>query len=311
VAEIRSEIRNDSLPPARGQRIARLAGRQHGVVARTQLGVLGLDRFAIRRRVAAGSLHPLHDGRVFAVGLDPLSMAGRYLAAVMACGSGAVLSHRSAADLWGLRPNSRWLEVTATRGSKAVAGVRVHRTRMLAPQDYTVHDGIPVTSVARTLLDLGAVLRDPDLATAIDRAERSRIFDLAKVTEVLDRAKGRRGARALRQAIAAYEPSTEKSVLERRFRGLLETAPEIPTPSFNAAVEGEQTTHEVDAFWPDRQLAIQLDGFEFHRTRRDRERDATSDADLELAGRRVMRLTWDDVAVHAERTLRRLRLAGA
>jgi hypothetical protein len=187
----------------------------------------------------------------------------------------------------------------------------VHRTRMLAPQDFTVHDGIPVTSVARTLLDLTAVVRAPDLATAIDRAERSRIFDLSAVVDVLDRANGRRGARALRRAIAAYEPSSQKSLLERRFKALLRTAPDIPTPAFNAAVEGEQATREVDAFWADQRLAIQLDGFEFHRTRRDRERDAASDADLELAGHRVMRLTWDDVTVHGERTLRRLRLAGA
>ena len=170
-------------------------------------------------------------------------------------------------------------------------------------------DGIPVTSVARTLLDLSAVLRTPDLATAIDRAERSGLFDLRAVVDVLDRAKGRRGGRALRRAIAAYEPSSQKSVLERRFKALLRTAPDIPTPLFNALVEGEQATHEVDAFWPTDQLAVQLDGFEFHRTRRDRERDATSDANLELAGRRVMRLTWDDVTVHGERTLRRVRLA--
>ena len=182
---------------------------------------------------------------------------------------------------------------------------------MLAPQDIVVNDGIPVTSVARTLLDLSAVLKAPDLATAIDRAERSRIFDLTAVVDVLDRANGRRGARALRRAIAAYEPSTQKSLLERRFKELLRTAPDIPSPLFNAAVEGEQSTHEVDAFWPEQQLAIQLDGFKFHRTRRDRERDAASDADLELVGHRVLRLTWDDVIVHGERTLRRVRLAGA
>jgi hypothetical protein len=181
---------------------------------------------------------------------------------------------------------------------------------MLEPQDFTVEDGIPVTSAARTLLDLSAVVKAPDLATAIDRAERLRIFDLRAVVEVLDRANGRRGATALRRAIAAYEPSTQKSVLERRFKKLLRTAADIPSPLFNAAVEGETATHEVDAFWPPSRLAIQLDGFDFHRTRRDRERDAASDADLELAGLRVMRLTWDDVAVHGERTLRRVRLAG-
>jgi hypothetical protein len=180
---------------------------------------------------------------------------------------------------------------------------------MLAPQDFIVHEGIPVTSVARTPLDLSAVVRAPDLATAIDRAERSGIFDLTAVMEVLDRANGRRGAGALRRAIAAYEPSTQKSELERRFKALLGTAPDIPSPAFNAVVQGETTTHEVDALWADRQLAIQLDGFEFHRTRRDRERDPASDADLELAGQRVMRLTWDDVAIHGERTLRRVRIA--
>jgi hypothetical protein len=182
---------------------------------------------------------------------------------------------------------------------------------MLASQDFTVNDGIPVTSVARTLLDLGGLVREHELEVAIDRAERARIFDLTAIVDVLERANGRRGARALRRAIAAYEPSTQKSLLERRFKKLLRTAPDIPTPAFNALVDAEQSTHEVDAFWADQQLAIQLDGFEFHRTRRDRERDAASDADLELAGHRVMRLTWDDVTVHGDRTLRRLRLAGA
>ena len=111
------------------------------------------------------------------------------------------------------------------------------------------------------------------------------------------------------RTIAAYEPSTQKSELERRFRALLETTADIPSPAFNAAVNGETATHEVDAFWPEQRLAIQLDGFEFHRTRRDREHDASSDADLELVGQRVMSLTWDDVALHGERTLRRLRIA--
>ena len=181
---------------------------------------------------------------------------------------------------------------------------------MLPAADVTVLDGIPVTSVARTLLDLGAVLRPSDLEVAIDRAERLGIFDLEAIVELLNRARGKRGARALRGAVAAYKPSTQKSELERRFKALLETTPDIPRPSFNALVEGETGTHEVDAHWPDDRLAVQLDGFEFHRTRRDREKDAASDADLELARHRVMRFTWDDVTLHGERTLRRLRLAG-
>ena len=208
-----------------------------------------------------------------------------------------------------MRPNATRLEVTVPQEGWGPEGIQVHRTRMLAPQDFTVQDGIPVTTVARTLLDLSGVVRPHELAKAIDRAERLRVFDLRPITELLGRANGRRGARALRRAIAAYEPSTQKSELERRFKALIETTTDIPIPAFNAAVDGEDGTHEVDAFWPNEKLAVQLDGFEFHRTRRDRERDADSDADLELAGHRVMRLTWDDVAENGERTLRRLRLA--
>ncbi len=269
-----------------------------------------MDKFAIRRRVLAGTLHPLYDGRVFVTSLGPQTTSGRYLAAVMACGAGAVLSHRSAANLWGLRPSEGRVEVTVCRGRHGVAGVAMHRSRMIDPGDFTVADGIPVTSVARTLLDLGAVIRPPDLAVAIDRAERLGLCDLDAVVDVLDRANGRRGARALRQAIAEYRPSTQKSELERCFRRLLEDNPHIPSPVFNALVEGEVGTHEVDAYWTAQRLVVQVDGFDFHRTRRDRERDAASDADLELAGNRVMPFTWDDVTVHGERTLRRLKLAG-
>ena len=296
--------------PGRGRSIAGLAGRQHGVIARTQLARLGLDRYAVRRRVAAGVLHPLHGGLVYAVGLSPLSTAGRYLAAVMAGGTGAVLSHRSAADLWGLRPTAARLEVSVTEVRRKVPGVEVHRSRMLTAADVAVRDGIPVTTVARTLLDLSAVLRPSDLPAAIDRAERLGLLHLDAIVDQLDRARGRRGARALRHAIAAYAPSTQKSKLERRFRELVESTPGIPRPTLNALVDGETGTHEVDAYWAGERLAIQVDGFEFHRTRRDRERDAASDADLELAGYRVVRFTWDDVTVHGERTIRRLRIAG-
>jgi very-short-patch-repair endonuclease len=302
-------FRDVSLSPRVGQAVADLAARQHGVVARAQLRALGLDRQAVKRRVASGILHPLHEGRVFTVSRAPLSSLSRYLAAVLACGSRAALSHRSAANVWGLRPNATHVEVTVAMGGAGVPGVRVHRSRMLEPNDFTVRDGIPVTSLARTLLDLSAVVRAPELLNAIDRAERLGLFDLTAVVEVLERSRGRKGARALRRAVAAYRPSTQKSELERRFKQLLEEAADIPSPSFNALVDGETGTHEVDAFWPDDRLAVQVDGFAFHRTRRDRERDAASDADLELAGHRVLRLTWDDVNVHGARTLRRVRIA--
>ena len=293
-----------------GHGIAQLAARQYGVVSAAQLRGLGVAKYSVRRRVENGYLHPLHRG-VYSVGLPKVSQRGRYLAAVLGCGPGAALSHRAAADVWGLRPNAAGrVEVTVPRTRVGLSGVEVHRTRMLHAQDFTTKDGIPVTSVARTLADLSAVVRPSGLEVAVDRAERLGIFDLTAVVDVLDRSKGRRGARALRRVVAAYRPSHQKSRLEREFRKLLDRAPDLGAPAFNALVDGEVGTHEVDVYWAEPKLAIQLDGFEFHRTRRDHERDAASNRDLELMGIRVMRLTWDDVTVHGQRTLRRVRLAG-
>jgi very-short-patch-repair endonuclease len=306
---MRTEKWNGSAPLRKGERIARLAGRQHGVIARTQLFRLGLDRKAIASRIRGGALTPLHGGHVYAVARSPLSVRGKYLAAVMACGSGAKLSHRAAADLWGIRPATCPSEITVPEVTRRIPEIRIHRSRMLDPRDFTVLDGIPVTTVARTLLDLAAVLRPSDLEVVIDRAERQGLFDLSAVVDVLQRARGKAGMRTLKRVMTTYEHSTQKSNLERAFKKLLREATDIGTPFFNAVVHGETGPHEVDALWEQHELAVQLDGFEFHRTRRDREKDASSDADLELAGYRVMRLTWDDVTVHNERTLRRLRLA--
>jgi very-short-patch-repair endonuclease len=182
---------------------------------------------------------------------------------------------------------------------------------MLDPSDVTEIDGIRVTTVPRTLLDLAAVLSVRDLGYALDRAERLQVFDVEAMEDVLSRARGRRGAKAVRKAIAGWKPADVRSELETLFQELVREL-SLTTPRFNVLVDGEQYTHEVDAFWPSHQLIVQLDGFAYHRTRRDREKDATSDADLELAGYGVMRLTWDDVTVHKERTGRRLcrRLTG-
>jgi hypothetical protein len=115
----------------------------------------------------------------------------------MACGSDAALSHRSAADLWGIRPADGRVEVTVAQVRRRIPEVQVHRSRIVTPQDITVKDGIPVTTVARTLLDVSAVVRPPDLDVAVDRAERLGLFDLTAVADVLDRANGRKGARGL------------------------------------------------------------------------------------------------------------------
>lgn len=288
-----------------GQALAELAARQHGVISVRQLRALGLDRSAVDRRLVSGHLHRLHHG-VYAVGHRSLTKHGRYLAAVLACGPRAVLSHRSAADLLGIRRTaSPRIAVTVPRSGVGVPGVEVHRSSILTPAVVTECDGIPVTSVARTLLDLAAVLFPRQLAQAVDQAERLQLFDLGAVEEALSRARGRRGARALREAIAAWRPRDIRSELEQRFAELTDRAP-FERPQFNVLVEGERGRHVVDALWPAQRLVVQLDGFAYHRTRRDRERDAQIDGDLELAGYMVRRLTWDDVTVRQALTLRRL-----
>lgn len=304
MSHLKPAQRTSNGTPRVGAAIAALAMAQHGAVERGQLLALGLGRSAITRLADAGWLHRLHPG-VYAVGQPRLTVKGTWMAAVMACGPGAALSHRSAAALWGLRPSTGGVEVTVGASARRIYGLRVHRSRMRATRDATAVDGIQVTTVARTLLDLAGVVPAHHLAKALDRAERLRLSDRTEIDAVLARARGKRGAAALRRAVEAWAPSHLRSELERRFVQLLERT-ELPQPRTNALVDGETATHEVDAFWPQSRLAVQLDGWEYHRTRRDREHDAESDADLELAGLRVMRLTWDDVTVRETRTLRRL-----
>jgi len=132
------------------------------------------------------------------------------------------------------------------------------------------------------------------------------VFDLGAVEAVLERARGKRGAKALRQVIAGWRPVDTRSELEDlHLEMVLEAG--LEEPLLNVALDGERHTHVVDAYWPSARLVVQLDGFDYHSTRRDRERDAATAADLELAGYRVVRLTWDDVTVHRTRTVRRLR----
>ena len=283
--------------------VAELAVRQHGVVSVGQLRRIGLDADAVARRVTAGHLYRLHEG-VYAVGRPALSWRGTYLAAVLACGAGAVLSHWSAGRVLGLTERTR-ITVTIPRARAGPAGIEVHRSRILTPRDFTELDGIPVTSVARTLLDLAAVASRRELARLVDRAERLRMFDLSAVDEALSRARGRRGAQALRAAVADWRPRDTRSELEDGFADLVD-ASRLDPPLFNVLVEGERDRHEVDALWPVQRVVVELDGFAYHRTRRDRERDAEKDADLELAGYRVVRLTGGDVTKRRDRTTRRL-----
>lgn len=171
--------------------VAGLADRQHGVVARRQLLVLGLSEKAIDVRLEGGRLHPLHRG-VYAVGHRVLSKEARWMAAVLFCGTGAVLSHRSAAALWGVRdPSSRAIEVTVPRKSRSRGGIQRHYAALPA-DEVTVERGIPVTSAPRTLFDLAAVLPAAAVESALRQSEYLRLHDRLSLPDLLERYPGRK-----------------------------------------------------------------------------------------------------------------------
>jgi very-short-patch-repair endonuclease len=291
-------------------KVAMLAERQHGVVAYRQLLELGIGRGAIHRRVRAGVLHPVHRG-VYCVGHRRIPVRGRWMAAVLACGPTALLSHGSAALLWGLlmTSGSRIDVMTARRTRHNRSGIALHRTRRLHPDDRSSRDGIPVTSVARTLLDLAPRLPSRRLARAIDQADRLAMFDMRAAESLLRRSGGHPGRGPLERALRGYRtPAATRSELERRFLSLCQEAG-LPRPQANVAVEGV----EVDIAWPDRRLVVELDGYEFHRTRARFEQDRSRDGDLLIAGYRVLRITHrrlESDAPGVVATVRRLLASG-
>jgi hypothetical protein len=285
--------------------VAELAERQHGVVAHRQLVALGVAPGAIKHRAGTGRWHCIHRG-VFAVGHRRLTADGHRMAAVLACGPGAVLGYRDAAALWGLRRNSRTkVDVIAPRSVGSRRGIQVHRVRHLHPDDWTVHDGTPVTTVARTLLDLAEVVRPREVERAFDEAERLRLLDLVALEASCARGHGRHGLKVLRHLIEYRRPSLvdTRSALERLFIPFCRDHG-VPMPSVNVAVAG----FVVDALWPQESLVAELDGYEFHgKTRAAFENDRRRDATLLVAGYRVIRLTWRRLHHEPERVATDLR----
>lgn len=267
--------------------IAQLAGRQHGVVARRQLIALGLSSGSIDHRLATGRLHLVYRG-VYAVGHPRLTVRGKWMAAVLTCGEDTILSHRSAGAHWGIAPYAgRWIDVTApgTRRSRRT-GLIIHGGR-LEEEERMMRDGIPVTSVARTLLDLAEVVDRRRLVRAFERADRLELLDLRAVERVCQRSRGRHGLGSLLGLLPNLKPPPHtRSELERRFLDLCRDFG-LPAPIVNATVAG----FEVDALWPHAKLIVELDGYEFHRTRAAFERDRARDAVLQARGHRVVRLT--------------------
>jgi len=270
--------------------LAALARRQHGVVSHCQLEGLGFGGKAIQYRVSIGRLHRVHEG-VYAVGHRRLTGHGRWMAAVLSCGPGAVLSHQSAAALWDIRRTSSPLvHVTVpVRSGRRRPGIVIHRVRGLHPDDVTVHEGIPVTSVARALLDCAENLRPRELERAFEESERRRVLDVRAVETLMKRSPGRRGLRPLGALLKQQNgpPPVTRSELERLFLDFCADAG-LPRPTVNATVEG----HEVDMVWTKKKLIVELDSRAYHRTRAAFERDRRRDAKLQMAGFRVIRVTY-------------------
>lgn len=272
---------------SRQGKVAELAGRQHGVVAHRQLIALGFGQTTIDRWVARGWLHRLYRA-VYAVGHTTLSTRGRWLAGVLACGRGAVLSHQPAAALLDLRRSaSRIIHVT-TPGRASPRGLSVHRVRHLHPEDCTLVDRIPVTTVARTFLDVAEVLPSRQVVRVLEQAERIGAFDLAAVRSVLARNPGRRGAKPLKQAIEAFT-GYAPFVNSDWERDLLDFCDDhgIPRPELNVLVGG----FLVDALWRDAKVIVELDSWSHHRSRRAFEQDRERVCVLQLAGYTVLPMT--------------------
>jgi very-short-patch-repair endonuclease len=268
--------------------ISVLAELQFGVVARWQLMILGLEPQAIQRRIASGRLKPLHAG-VYAVGHTKLTPQGYLMAAVLALGPGAVLSHVSAASHHGLRrTNQAKVDVTThVSGQRGTKRIRAHRTRVLHPDDWTIADGIPVTSVARTLLDLAAELTNEQLLDALDEAVRLEVFDLGAIDRAIQRTPHRKGVPTLSKLLTDYRGAPDlRSWLERRFRHMVRAAG-LPEPVYNATVAG----YTVDAYFAGSGLVVELDSRRYHLTPRVFESDKVKDAALQRAGHPVLRIT--------------------
>jgi len=264
--------------------VVRLAGRQHGVVTAAQARAAGLSADAVRHRVRAGWLVRLHRG-VYRIG--PLGTRWTaQMAALLAAGDSAALSHWSAAEVWGLIATPpEAIHLTTTRaGATSRSGLRLHRTHSLRA---AVHDGLRLITPVRTLQDIATRTRGHTLERAVEEAQIRRL-----TTEAELRATRGAGAGALQAAIP-HEAGFTRSEAERALLRLIRQA-RLPPPRTNVRVAG----HEVDAHWPDHPLVVEIDGYAYHRTRRAFERDRARDADLARAGHRTLRLTYRRLTAH-------------
>ena len=267
-----------------------LAHGRHGLVTSRELAQAGLTPKAVRHRVRIGWLTRLHRGR--------LSHGAARVAVVAADGRGArhgrgaALSHGAAAAVWEIRSQPAGVTdvLVVRRDVRSREGIRVHRVSEFDERDLSSRHGVPLTTPARTLLDLATILARADLGRAVEQAELRRMTNHEQLTALLTRSRSHRGAARLE---AVLDPGRQftRSEAERRLLRLVKAAG-LPTPAANTWVAG----YEVDFLWPGERLVVEVDGYAFHSTRAAFERDRVRDADLQAHGYRVLRFTWRRLA---------------
>ncbi|HEX4731945.1 MAG TPA: type IV toxin-antitoxin system AbiEi family antitoxin domain-containing protein [Solirubrobacterales bacterium] len=278
--------------------IGRLALSQNGVVTLEQLEGLGLSRRAIQQRERVGRLHRIHQG-VYSLTPGLMTERGTFMAAVLACGPEALLSHRSAAYLWGIV--DEWeepIDVTApNRRGRSPAGVAAHRDGSLRPVDKATRFGIPCTSLARTLLDYAGVAPEWKVRKAVAEAEVLRLLHRPTVWALLKKSRRRRGVARLRLILDTIHPQTKKtrSELERQFLSMCARVG-VPEPEVNVwltAADGKR--YQADFLWRDGRLIVEADSRRFHETDSAFVKDRKREQQLQLARWRVSRCTWEEV----------------
>ena len=275
--------------------IATLAERQYGVLSAAQLYGLGFSKDWVAGRAAAGWLLRVHRG-VYAVGHRRMGTKTRWMAAVLACGEGAVLSHGSAAALWSIRSEGATGPIDVTlrtrAGRRRRRGIRIHRPRRLPDDELSDHWRIPSTGPARTILDLASVIRTRPLERATDEADRLRLLTADDLVELVRRHPGHPGARRLRGVLARHQigSTVTRSELEERFL-IVCRKHHLPQPELNVSL----LDYIVDFLWSAAKLVVEVDGRATHDTRRAFQADRDRDGRLAVAGYRVLRFTWWDV----------------
>jgi very-short-patch-repair endonuclease len=289
--------------------LAALAERQHGVVGRRQLLESGWSEEEIEWRLRSGRLHRLHTG-VYLVGHRLIQRQGRWMAAVLASGSDAVLSHRSAAALWGIREDSRAaIDITTPHRSRSWRHIRRH-VSPLSPDEVTDEDGIPVTTVPRTILDLAANEPLDEIKRLLREMEFKELWDRLSLRDLVERYPGRRGIRKVNAALEGLkdEPVGEqKSPLEERFAPFCR-GHRIPLPRFNVPIEVGGKNYLVDCHWPGTNQIVELDGWQAHKSRSAFREDKARDRRLATAGYTVTHITWNQLDDEPEEVASDLRV---